>query len=487
MRPFELLLLIADGLAAILVRLRLRGRAAPLTTVVVAAPVVAVLQVLVEGPRWQMFPAYSLAVVVAAAGLRRRRRGSAPVGRWTAAVTASVVALAVAGSVSLSLLLPVWQLPRPTGPYAIGSISFHWTDATRPEIFTTGPPRRREIVADVWYPASAHPSARPAPYLPDADVVMPALARLMHLPSFLLSHFRYVTTHAADAVPVADSKPTYPVLLFLTGLDGFAQSNMYQVEDLVSHGYVVVALDQPGASAAVRLADGTVVGGAAPEQRNPLVKQALHQATPAPTLNGRPMPDGITPYLAQDVSFALDRLTAMSRPDAGGLLAGRLDLSSPGLFGVSLGALTTAEACAHDLRLKACLMMEVFMPADVVRRGLTQPAMWMTRDAASMRLEGWSEVDIADHLSTMRSVYAKKRSDAYFLQFPGMFHIGFTDTPLWSPALPQAGLTGARDLADHPVIEEYTLAFFDRYIGGAPQPLLTSDSSRRPGVLVESH
>jgi len=489
-RPLELLLLIADGLAATLVLLRLRDRAARLTSAAVVAPLVAVLQVAVEGPRWQLFPGYVLSVLVAAAGLRLRlrlrRKGSARAGRRATATAVSLVVPALAVSAALPLLLPVWRLPPPTGPHAIGTVTFHWTDATRPEIFTTGPAHRREIVAHVWYPAPSHPSARPSPYLPDADVVMPALARLMNLPPFLLNHFRYVTTHAADAVPVADAEPTYPVLLFLTGLNGFAQSNMFQVEDLVSHGYVVVALDQPGASAAVRLADGTVVIGASREQRHPLVKQVLRQATPAPTLNGRPMPDGITPYLAQDVSFAIDRLSALDRRDAGGLLSGRLDLTHLGLFGVSLGALTTAEACAHDLRLKACLMMEVFMPADVVRQGLTQPAMWMTRDAASMRLEHWSEADIAEHLSTMRSVYAKKRSDAYFLQFPGMFHIGFTDAPLWSPVLPRTGLSGVRDLADHPAIEEYTLAFFERYISGTPQPLLTPGSNRDPGVIVES-
>jgi hypothetical protein len=46
--------------------------------------------------------------------------------------------------------------------------------------------------------------------------------------------------------------------------------------------------------------------------------------------------------------------------------------------------------------------METFMPAEVVRAGLRQPTMFITRDADTMRLErrrsgGWSEPDIHEH------------------------------------------------------------------------------------------
>jgi len=34
--------------------------------------------------------------------------------------------------------------------------------------------------------------------------------------------------------------------MFLEGVTGFQQMNMFQGEELVSHGYIVVAIDQPG-------------------------------------------------------------------------------------------------------------------------------------------------------------------------------------------------------------------------------------------------
>ena len=100
--------------------------------------------------------------------------------------------------------------------------------------------------------------------------------------------------------------------------------------------------------------------------------------------------------------------------------------------------MTAGEACLKEPRLKACLIMDVWMTADVVRSGIQQPTMFITRDAETMRLErqrsgGWTEKDIALTLTTMRAVYAHLPSDGYYLQIPTMFHVNFTDAPAWSP------------------------------------------------------
>jgi hypothetical protein len=48
--------------------------------------------------------------------------------------SASVAALqspSTSGSAQTSVALP--QIPSPTGPYGIGRIGYHWTDASRPD------------------------------------------------------------------------------------------------------------------------------------------------------------------------------------------------------------------------------------------------------------------------------------------------------------------------------------------------------------------
>lgn len=83
-----------------------------------------------------------------------------------------------------------------------------------------------------------------------------AFARIHHLPACLFGHFRYVSTNARLSVPVAAGPQSFPVLVFLEGASGYRQMNTFLVEELVSHGNIVVAIDQPGVAANVVFPDG---------------------------------------------------------------------------------------------------------------------------------------------------------------------------------------------------------------------------------------
>ena len=154
--------------------------------------------------------------------------------------------------------------------------------------------------------------------------------------------------------------------------------------DLVSHGYVVVALDQPGVAAAVVFPDGHQAAGLTLAQFQPVVRPSYMPQICHPPLGGLPQPGGkapsdnsIVPYLARDVAFALDQLATLNQADPAGILAGKLDLQRVGAFGISLGGIVVGEACRIDPRLRACLMMDAPASIGVVRAGLKQPGMWI--------------------------------------------------------------------------------------------------------------
>ena len=205
------------------------------------------------------------------------------------------------------------------------------------------------------------------------------------------------------------------------------------------------------------------------------------------------MKDGIIPYLAQDAIFTLDQLATLNHSDPNGILTGRLDLQRSGTFGVSLGGIVVSEACRTEPRLRACLVMDAPMPADVVKSGLRQPTMWITRDAETMRLErkrggGWSEADIEQHQTTMRAVFEKSQpGEGYFVQVAGMFHINLTDIPYWNRLNYRLGFTGPIDAQRaHRIINAYTLAFFDRHLMGRPAVLLDQPAELYPEVSFET-
>ena len=322
--------------------------------------------------------------------------------------------LAVIGStfaIVLSLAFPVFRFPHPTGPYEIGTLTYHWVDESRAEIFTADSNDRRELMVQIWYPAKAGSLKPKMPYLQNADIVMANFAKILHKPEFIFRNFEYVTTNASASVSVADGEPSYPLLLFLEGAAGFRQMNTFQVEELVSQGYVVVAIDQPGTAAVVAFPDGHQIAGLPVVQMQALIRPSYMAGQEKAVLNGKELIEGsIIPYLTQDVTFVLNQLSELNRADPNQILTGRLDMQRVGAFGVSLGGIVVAEACRVESRLSACLMMDAPMPIVVVQFGLSRPSMWMTRDAETMRLErrrsgGWPENEISAHLTGMRAAY----------------------------------------------------------------------------------
>src|SRR6266496_3389131 len=497
MRPVETLLSFANLLTFLVVAVPRLHAARWIGGVVLITLSLAVVQVLLEGPRWQMAPAYVLTGLFLLVWLVQ---SFAPVGgiveqiltnRFVAgfAIILGIIGIGIAAA--LPIVLPVFHFPRPSGPYAIGTVTYHWTDGSRHEVFSPDNNTRRELMAQVWYPAKKGSSSSHAPYLPDAGAVATALARLHNFPDFVLNHLKYVTTNAAESVPVADDQPSYPVLIFLEGLTGYRQMNTFQVEELVSHGYIVVGIDQPGAAASVVFPDGHHIAGLSKTQIDPLIYQSLSPAEQAPQLFGQTFKDGIIPYFAQDVSFTLDQLASLNTGDPKRILTGKLDLEHTGMFGISLGGMIGAEACLKDPRLVACLVMDVAMTADVVQKGLRQPGMWMTRPADTMRLErqkagGWAEKDIEQTQTTMRAVYNSLPGDGYFVQVPGMFHIDFTDLDLLSPIFPTIGFSGPiGSQRAHEIINAYAVAFFDKHLKGEPEALLDGPPAHYPEVIFE--
>ena len=501
MRPIEGLLLLVNLLAFLGLALPLPRAMRWMHQATPVAVLAAGVQIFAEGPRWQMTPAYVLTGLlflvwlwrfVATAHTVRRRSHALVTG---AVVGVGVITMVV--SVALPSVLPVFRFPQPSGPYAIGTVTYHWVDTARLEPFGDDAQRPRELMVQIWYPAKADASARRAPYIQDADAVALALARIHHKPSFVFGHLKYVTTHAMPSAAVAEAQADYPVLLFLEGVTGFRQMNTYQVEELVSHGYVVAGIDQPGAAAAVVFPDGRWVPGMTLALVHASIDSSYMPDLNAPSLIGRvPTGVGLIWYFAQDAVFALDQLAALNRTDPDGkpssILSGKLNLRQVGAFGVSLGGIVVAEACHFEPRLKACLMLDAPMSADVVTSGLLQPSMWITRSADAMRLErqrtgGWNEKEIQAHQATMRAVYQSLPGAGYFVQVPGMFHINFTDLPNWSPWAAQMLLAGPIDgQRGHDIVNAYSLALFDQQLSGRAASLLEGSTGPYAQVLVES-
>lgn len=373
----------------------------------------------------------------------------------------------------------------PTGTFGIGTATYAWTDADREEILTSQPGDPRRLIAQVWYPTSYRDGS--SAYIDDSAVPR-AVERAQGLAP-VLGFLRSLRSHARPgAAPVAGPRP---VVVYLTGLTGYRQASMFQIEELVSQGYVVVGLDQPGMSATVRFPGGERVAGLPPAVAQPLINQSITPATQPPAINGVPLPHGIIPYLASDVRFALDKIADLDEEDPQGHLTGLFDLDRIGIMGVSLGGITGAEACRNEPRLKACLILDAPMTVPVVRDGLRQPAMWITRRADVMRAEraktgGWSDEDIARQQQTVTAAY-QASTQAWLVNIQGVFHVEFTDFPFGSPLIERFLSGPLPSRRAHQIVNTCTVEFFDQTLRGRGSKLLAGDTTDLPEVSVTSH
>ncbi len=196
MRPFEVLTLVLAALSLLPFILPTRYHSRRLRWLPLTAALALVLHIILEGYRWQMLPAYLLVVVLALLTFVSVLLPQRPVRSQALRVSGGALALLwLVLSIALPYALPVPRPKAPTGPYAVGTLSAHLVDESRPESFSEQV-THRELMVQVWYPAQIDADSERAPFIDHIDVAGPAIARRLNLPPFIFGHLNLVHTAA---------------------------------------------------------------------------------------------------------------------------------------------------------------------------------------------------------------------------------------------------------------------------------------------------
>ncbi len=440
---------------------RLRARGAWAVALILPA-FVALAHVVFEGARWQLAPMYGGLLLFCVLTALWRTGGPKRVApRILGGLSAAGLPLGVA----LGILFPVPLMPVPTGPYAVGTTSLRLIDATRPEVFTDAPDDKRALMVQIWYPADAPANAARAPWLARADVMAPAIAAWVRLPSFAFNHAGLVRSNSVADAPLSPDQAAYPVLLYSHGWGGFRQINATQNEALASHGYVVVSIDHPYGALGAAFDDGSIV----------LNKRSL--LPPRNDPGYWPAAQLLESVFSRDAEFVLNELERLNSTDA--RFGQRLDLTRVGIFGHSTGGGAMIQLCARDRRCKALVGQDAWVepvPDAVIAAGLTQPTLFM-------RSEQWTG-DAND--ARLIALTGASSGPTYRLSIKGSRHYDFVMIPLFSPLAPWLGLKGPIP-ADRilPLVDDFMLAFFDAHLKGASPAALDAVAARYPEATVD--
>lgn len=128
-------------------------------------------------------------------------------------------------------------LPAPTGPHPLGTVAVHLVDRARVDPWQDSRPAR-ELMIQLWYPARAAHGHPPVPWMSPGAVTF--FEREQGIPSGTLL---LPTTHAHPAAPVDRGRCGRPVVLYSPGLLSDRSLGTVLIEELASHGYLVVAID----------------------------------------------------------------------------------------------------------------------------------------------------------------------------------------------------------------------------------------------------
>lgn len=415
-----------------------------------------------EGLRWQMIPLYLTALGLAAGDVLVVERRL----DWVHRISRGVFGVAGVGlAFLLPLAFPVPRLPAPSGPESIGTVSVELVDREREEVYGPRPGGPRRLMTQIWYPARPVEGVDPVTWSEDWDVVSTAVALRLGLPSWFLGYTGYVDSHARPSLPAAAG--SYPVVVYSHGWTGFRTIAINQIENLVSNGYVVVAIDHTYAAVAIRFPDGEVIGydpAALPEVEE-VGEEEYDKAA-----------ETLVEVLAADIGTVLTALE-QGREGPFGEAAGIADVTRVGVYGYGAGGGAAVRFCLEDERCDAMLGLDAWVepiPDRILSVSATRPALYM-------RSDGWRDTE---NDGVLRGIAERSEAVTYWIGVEGAGHNDFVATPLLSPIADRLGLKGPIPAGRVvPIIDRYLLGFFDVFLLGTGPAALETPSF--PEVSLE--
>lgn len=227
-------------------------------------------------------------------------------------------------------------LPHPSGEMGIGRLTFDWLDTTRIELFTSGH-HYRELSVDIWYPAEVR-TGTTAHYLNvdafDKVLDTAGLKSLVGIRAANLIRSGKVSTHAIEGAPIANKIKKAPILIFSHGMGMITHLYTAQIEDLVSHGYIVVAITHPYDAWLTLYNDG----------RSVPFEWYVREAAGKTEEEQIAYENKRVEWWANDIRFVLNKLISLHQKSSDDIpFAGHLDLKRIGAFGHSVGGRAAAR------------------------------------------------------------------------------------------------------------------------------------------------
>lgn len=410
-----------------------------------------------DGARWQMIPSLILWFIALCIAIIQPEKKSNIFLRIFK-IAGFIILMSL--SVVLPVALPVFDLPKTTGSYTIGTMD-KLLVLDRDEVITSDSTDSRSIMIKVWYPSNESDGKRDH-YVDKAG--RSGFAENYGLPPSMLNYLDNVETNVYREIQIADE--TFPVLIFSHGYNSIANGYYALLSELVSHGYVIFAINHTYESTGSTFPDGTKKffnyeyaskieegtwstiqpaieayrDGQSFEDRHPLIQEAL------------------STYFVKDMierwaNDVVDVVSELDKWNSEGFFNGKLDVSNIGVIGHSRGGGAAGESLLIDERIKVGVNIDGVQWGQIVNTEFQKPFLYLSSD--------WPP----EHENLNQHAYVNKSTSTFYeaviLQSG---HSNFMDIPLMIPVQPlnQAGNINS-ELALR-LTGNIITSFFDKYL-----------------------
>ena len=340
--------------------------------------------------------------------------------------------------------IPFNEVPKPTGDKNIGTESIELIDIDRLEWFTEDPQDLRKIMIQIWYPTDDLDGEKEL-YIDYGELRIEALASQFDYSPFLFKKLIDVETNSIKkAEPSTQS--SFPLIIFSHGLGGNRTQNTVIIEELTSHGYVVIAIEHAYDANISIFDNGDVAdyrSGINYERRNTQkITPEEFWAIRLPQLETR----------AEDVSYIIDQLELGNLPEN---IVNIIDLENIGVFGHSFGGATSIYSSYNDHRIDACINLDgwmVVVPDEIVDNGINKNFMYLGQ-------EQWDEKLNYQKLDK----FVKSNTKSSKILIPNTTHYDFSDAPHMTKVaklLNKSGKVKSKNLKN--ILNELIILFFNQ-------------------------
>lgn len=302
------------------------------------------------------------------------------------------------------------RLPAPTGNYGVGTIAMPLVDQTRPGKYDDGKESKfRELMVQIWYPAGKQANPIDSyPYMDDctAEYIIANSPIPGSDERDVIKLLKSIQTNSVGRAPAA--KGIFPVLIFSPGYGMVFSLYQTLLEDLASHGYIVVAVNHPNISGITAFPDG-------------------HFYT-IPQLSD----DQVIPYLdnhfkdiVTDLKFVMTQLGSLNT-NPFMPFTGKLDLGRIACFGHSLGGAVSVQACIERSDLSAAADIDGTLRWVDSRRPIYKPVLILNNDIHN---------SVTDN--TLKDIWTNLHWGSYMIEVNETRHGSFSDMPVLLDLLPQ--------------------------------------------------